>query len=211
MAFVATSVQAPVGSRLNYVEKLACTPRTRGCVPTQRGARLISAPRSVAMNAATGSAAPRGGIPGLWHRIHAKLGVFAWFVPLVVFAALFIGAFEYKQNELQKFKDTVAQLPATDHVSSIELLGLRDKYLRAPEFNTEVDNVEGKRASVAIYHALLSEFGVINARAAEKGLLLYGPFVEEARRKPGSHPNIDLLFRVLDEPQVVLVGQINTL
>jgi len=33
----------------------------------------------------------------------------------------------------------------------------------------------------------------------EQGLELYGEYVEEARQQPGSHPNIDLLDRVITE------------
>lgn len=146
----------------------------------------------------------------MWDKIQAKLGIYAYFIPVLMIAALAIGLMEFKYDKLKKFKEDMAKLPNTDHIKSIELLGLRNGYKRAPEFNAEVRNVEGKKSSVAIFNALLTEFRVINQAAAQKGLIMYGPFVDEAKRKPGMHPNIDLLLRVCEDPKVVLIGQINT-
>ncbi|KAI8470134.1 MAG: hypothetical protein J3K34DRAFT_377349 [Monoraphidium minutum] len=63
-----------------------------------------------------------------------------------------------------------------------------------------IPNAPGKAASARIFAHLASKHGgVLTAAAAEEGLALYGEFTEEARQQPGSHPNIDLLFRVVQE------------
>jgi hypothetical protein len=63
-----------------------------------------------------------------------------------------------------------------------------------------IPNAPGKAASARIYaHLAAQHGGVLTSAAAEEGLRLYGEFTEEARQQPGSHPNIDLLFRVIQE------------
>jgi hypothetical protein len=63
-----------------------------------------------------------------------------------------------------------------------------------------VPNAPGKAASARIYaHLAAAHGGVLGVAAAQEGLRLYGEYVDEARREPGSHPNIDLLLRVADE------------
>lgn len=64
----------------------------------------------------------------------------------------------------------------------------------------EVPNAPGKAASARIYaHLAAKHGGALTPAAAREGLELYGEYVAEAREQPGSHPNIDLLFRVIDE------------
>jgi hypothetical protein len=60
-----------------------------------------------------------------------------------------------------------------------------------------IPNVPGKAASARIYaHLAARHGGALGPAAAAEGLQLYGEYVEEARATPGSHPNIDLLFRI---------------
>lgn len=60
--------------------------------------------------------------------------------------------------------------------------------------------MEGKKASVAIYaHLAKAHNGKLNKASAAEGVELYAEKAEEARQHAGSHPNIDLLFRVIAE------------
>jgi hypothetical protein len=62
-----------------------------------------------------------------------------------------------------------------------------------------VPNAPGKAASARIYaHLAAGGGGALGPAQAAEGLRLYGEYVEEARAQPGSHPNIDLLFRIAD-------------
>lgn len=88
-------------------------------------------------------------------------------------------------------KENVAKLPPISGIRRVTVPAL-DNYA--------IDNVEGKKASVAIFHHLAQEFGgKLTPAAAQLGLELYGEYVEEAKQQPGSHPNIDLLLRVVEQ------------
>lgn len=83
-------------------------------------------------------------------------------------------------------KENVAALPPIDGI----------KRIRIPQANHVLENKEGKKASISIYNHLRSTYGKLDRIAAERGLELYGEYTKEAKEKPGSHPNIDLLLRV---------------
>lgn len=89
------------------------------------------------------------------------------------------------------FKDTLATLPAIDNIQRIELLD------NAGQRVATIENQPGKQGSLAVYNALLLEFGEINPDAAEKGLTLFAEHTEDARNNPGKHPNIDRLFAII--------------
>lgn len=70
--------------------------------------------------------------------------------------------------------------------------------------------VAGKKASVAIYAHLAQKYGgILSEAAANEGLSLYAEVVEDARSHPGSHPNVDILFNVLAQPDVKVIIQVN--
>ncbi|KAG2488404.1 hypothetical protein HYH03_013088 [Edaphochlamys debaryana] len=84
-------------------------------------------------------------------------------------------------------KENVAKLAPIDDIARV----------RIPALNWSVENVEGKKASVAIYaHLAAAHGGKLNVAAAQEGLRLYDEVVADARQRPGAHPNIDLLFKV---------------
>lgn len=92
------------------------------------------------------------------------------------------------------FAEIVKTLPAIDHIDRIELY--------TGDSDTPVDSIEnrpGKAGSVAVYHALLQEFGTLNVSAAKKGLELYAEHVADAEANPGKHPNIDRLFQLIEQ------------
>jgi hypothetical protein len=87
----------------------------------------------------------------------------------------------------------VAALAPIDGVASVSVHLPDDSVWAIP-------NAPGKAASARIYaHLAAKHGGLLTAAAATEGLRLYGEFVEEAQQQPGSHPNIDLLFKVLYE------------
>jgi len=92
------------------------------------------------------------------------------------------------------FAEILKTLPAIDDIDSIALY--------TADSDTPVDIIEnrpGKAGSVAVYHALLQEFGTLNSDAAKKGLELYAEHVADAEANPGKHPNIDRLFKIIEQ------------
>lgn len=95
---------------------------------------------------------------------------------------------------MTSFAEILKTLPSIDNIESIALY--------AGDNDTLVDVIEnkpGKAGSVAVYHALLQEFGTLNVAAAKKGLELYAEHVADAEANPGKHPNIDRLFRLIEQ------------
>lgn len=90
------------------------------------------------------------------------------------------------------FAEILNTLPAIDDIEKLELY----------DGDTLIDTIEnkpGKAGSVAIYNALLQEFGSINKAAATKGLILYAEHTPDAQTNPGKHPNIDRFFQLIIE------------
>lgn len=90
------------------------------------------------------------------------------------------------------FADILKTLPSIETIEKLELY----------DGDTLVDTIEnrpGKAGSVAVYNALLQEFGCINKAAAIKGLILYAEHTADAQANPGKHPNIDRFFSLIAE------------
>lgn len=95
---------------------------------------------------------------------------------------------------MSTFAETLKALPAIDDIASIALY--------SDDSDTPVEIIEnkpGKVGSIAVYNALLQEFGTLNADAARKGLELYAEHVADAEANPGKHPNIDRLFHIIEQ------------
>lgn len=97
------------------------------------------------------------------------------------------------------FADNLAQLPAIDHIEALELLDGNHNVIAT------IPNQPGKAGSIRIYAALAARHGCINTAAAQEGLALFAEHTEAARQHPGSHPNIDRLFAVIDSGQTLHV------
>lgn len=92
------------------------------------------------------------------------------------------------------FAEILKTLPAIDDIAGIAL------YRRDSDAPTEIiENKPGKAGSVAVYNALLQEFGTLNTEAARKGLELYAEHVADAETNPGKHPNIDRLVSIIEQ------------
>ena len=86
------------------------------------------------------------------------------------------------------FSETLKTLPGIQHLAGLQLLD------QAGVIVATLDNRPGQAGSVAVYHALAARHGVIDAEAAQAGLVLYAEHTADARAFPGKHPNIDRLL-----------------
>ena len=59
----------------------------------------------------------------------------------------------------------------------------------------------GKLGSLRLYHALAEKFNgkLDHTSAPQQGIEWFAEHVEDAKKNPGKHPNIDLLFKVTAE------------
>lgn len=93
---------------------------------------------------------------------------------------------------MNTFTQILATLPAIDNIEKLELYD-------GDTLVYTIENKPGKAGSVAVYNALLKEFGSINKAAALKGLVLYAEHTADAQTNPGKHPNIDRFFTLIAE------------
>lgn len=91
------------------------------------------------------------------------------------------------------FADNLQSMPAIDHIAELQLVDAQGQVVAA------IPNQPGKAGSVRLYHALFAKHGAIDAAAAQEGLELFAEHTESARQHPGSHPNIDRLFAIIDQ------------
>ena len=97
------------------------------------------------------------------------------------------------------FADNLQQLPSIDHIAELQLIDGQGNLVAS------IPNQPGKAGSVRLYHALLAKHGSINVAAAQEGLELFAEHTTDARQHPGSHPNIDRLFSIIENGQVLQV------
>lgn len=97
------------------------------------------------------------------------------------------------------FADNLQQLPSIDHLAELQLLDA------AGQMVASIPNLPGKAGSVRLYAALAAKHGSITPAAAQEGLQLFAEHTEAARQHPGSHPNIDRLFAVIESGQALNV------
>jgi hypothetical protein len=96
----------------------------------------------------------------------------------------------HRVTSMPTFKDNLATLRPIDGIESIVLT------LDGTQVG-EIPNAEGKRGSLAVYaHVLDFKDGQITTDVAELALALYAEKVDEAKAKPGEHPNIDHLLNL---------------
>jgi hypothetical protein len=88
------------------------------------------------------------------------------------------------------FKDNLPQLPPIDGVQRIDLVNANGVVVAS------IENQPGKQGSLAVYQYLKQEFGTLDAKAAEHGLLVFAEHTVDARNRPGAHPNVDRLLAI---------------
>jgi hypothetical protein len=91
------------------------------------------------------------------------------------------------------FVDNLKQLPGIDNIEKLELLDESGKVIAT------LENQPGKAGSLAVYNHLILRYQKINPAAAMAGLTLFAEHTNDAEQNPGKHPNIDRLFRVIEE------------
>ena len=91
------------------------------------------------------------------------------------------------------FADNLKQIPGVEGIEKLELLDERGKVVAT------LENKPGKAGSLAVYNHLLERYLKINAAAAMEGLTLFAEHTNDAEKNPGKHPNIDRLFKVIEE------------
>jgi hypothetical protein len=98
------------------------------------------------------------------------------------------------------FKDNLQQLPSIDGVERIDLVD------EAGIVVASIENQPGKQGSLAVYQYLAQEFDALDADAAQHGLMIFAEHTEDARNRPGAHPNIDRLLEIADGAAVLRVS-----
>lgn len=89
------------------------------------------------------------------------------------------------------FADNLKTLPSIAHVAEIQLIDADGNLVAS------IPNAPGKAGSVTVYNALAARHGSINVAAAQEGLQLFAEHTEDAKARPGAHPNIDRLLEVI--------------
>ena len=97
------------------------------------------------------------------------------------------------------FKENLHLMPAIDGIQGIDLVDADGTVV------SSIENQPGKQGSLAVYNYLKKEFGELNAKAAEHGLAVFAEHTEDAKNRPGAHPNIDRLFDVIDQSAVLKI------
>ena len=97
------------------------------------------------------------------------------------------------QGEKMAFTDNLKRLPSVEDLEKLDLIDEAGKVVAI------IENKPRQSSSLEVYHQLLQEYGAINASAAIEGLTLFAEHTNGAEQNPGYHPNIDRLFRVIEE------------
>ena len=91
------------------------------------------------------------------------------------------------------FKDILETLPTIDHLTGLDVLNDETVIHHIPA-------APGKLGSLRLYNALAEKFnGKLDRTSAQQGIEWFAEHVEDAKQNPGKHPNIDLLFKVVEE------------
>jgi hypothetical protein len=97
------------------------------------------------------------------------------------------------KETVMAFTENLKQIPGVEDIEKLELIdedGL---------FVATLENKPGKAGSLAVYNHLILRYHKINAAAAMEGLTLFAEHTNDAEKNPGKHPNIDRLFKVIEE------------
>jgi hypothetical protein len=89
------------------------------------------------------------------------------------------------------FKQNLQLLPSIEGVSRIDLLD------DAGASVASIENLPGKQGSLAVYSYLAQCFETLNAEAAAHGVVFFAEHTEDAKQRPGAHPNIDHLLAII--------------
>ncbi len=88
------------------------------------------------------------------------------------------------------FKENLAKLPSIEGVERIDLVNGGGAIVAT------IANQPGQQGSLAVYQYLNEQFDILGAEAAEAGLVVFAEHTQDARNRPGAHPNIDRLLAI---------------
>lgn len=88
------------------------------------------------------------------------------------------------------FKDNLKLLPSIDGLARVELRDAQGAVVAS------IENQPGKQGSLAVYAYLQQACGGLDAEAADLGLRIFAEITEDAKARPGAHPNIDRLLDI---------------
>ncbi len=89
------------------------------------------------------------------------------------------------------FKDNLQLLPPIEDLNSIEVVDANGTVAAS------IENKPGKQGSLAVYQYLQQNFAALDADAAAHGIAVFAEHTEDARNRPGAHPNIDVLLGII--------------
>ena len=94
------------------------------------------------------------------------------------------------KQPVSSFKENLQNLPSIDGIERLEMMDA------AGDVVASIENQPGKQGSLSVYQYLFATYGVLNAEAATHGLAVFAEHTEDARNRPGAHPNIDRLLEI---------------
>ena len=94
------------------------------------------------------------------------------------------------KQPVSSFKENLQNLPSIDGIERLEMMEAAGNVVAS------IENQPGKQGSLAVYQYLFATYGVLNAEAATHGLAVFAEHTEDARNRPGAHPNIDRLLEI---------------
>jgi len=105
---------------------------------------------------------------------------------------------------MSEFKKNLETLPGINGIERLELFEINN-----PQPVVVIENKPGKAGSLAVYNFLKLEYGQLNYESAKIGLELFAEHVISAAQSPGAHPNIDLLFNVIENDRNLTIRVID--
>ena len=91
------------------------------------------------------------------------------------------------------FKEILETLPTIEHLTGLNVMDGETIIRNIPA-------IPGKLGSLRLYNALAEKFnGKLNRTSAQQDVEWFAEHVEDAKTNPGKHPNIDLLFKIINE------------
>lgn len=90
------------------------------------------------------------------------------------------------------FKENLQLLPAVEGIGRIDMVDPNDTIVAT------IENKPGKQGSLAVYQYLERTFDKLDEEAAFHGLAVFAEHTDDAKNRPGAHPNIDLLLKITE-------------
>ena len=98
-----------------------------------------------------------------------------------------------------KFKEILKTLPDVTELDRVELYDLNDNYI------DKIENLPGTQGSLKVYFFIYKKYKLIDTEAAQNGLELFSEHTDDAKKKPGSHPNIDRLIHLINNNEILKI------